>query len=293
MVAGALGYFAAEAVMSVRRNGLMSAAAITTVMVVLLTVGASILIGANLANIAGALEADVQIVAFLHEGRPPDAVALVQRRVAGLPGVAAVRFVSRDEALTRLRHSLGGEEALGNLDTNPLPDSLEVQVIDPQRAAAVADAVREVPGIDDVTYGAQAVDRLLALTRGVRVLTVAAGIVLGAVAVIVIVNTIRLTVIARRQEIEIMGLVGATRWFIRWPFLIEGVLHGVIAAGFAAALLTAGYALTAARVAAGLPFLPLLPAPHLAGVLAGGLLLAGVGVGGAGSIIAVRRFLAP
>ncbi|HEY3247869.1 MAG TPA: permease-like cell division protein FtsX [bacterium] len=291
-IAGALAYFGAEAVSGVRRNGLMSVAAITTVMVVLLSVGASILIGVNLANIAGALEADVQIVAFLRDGQSPDAVALLQRRVREISGVAAVRFVSRAEALNRLRQSFGDDGALANLDANPLPDSLEIRVLDPQQLGAVAGAVRGLPGVDDVTYGAQVVDRLLALTRGVRILMVSAGILLGAVAVVVVVNTIRLTVIARRQEIEIMGLVGATRWFIRWPFLIEGMLHGVAAAGASAVLLSGGYALTVARLGASLPFLPLLPVQHVVGVLIAALVLVGVGVGGAGSAIAVRRFLA-
>jgi cell division transport system permease protein len=290
--AGALGYFASEAVTGLRRNGLMSVAAVTTVMVVLLTIGCSVLLGANLTHIAGALEADVQIVAFLRPDLSADAVMLVRRRVAGIEGVTAVRYVSRADALVRLRRSLGGDRALGNLDSNPLPDSLEIQVADPQQAAAVAGVLRGVAGIDEVTYGAQVVDRLLTLTRGVRVLTVAAGTLLGAVAVVVVVNTIRLTVIARRQEIEIMGLVGATRWFIRWPFLIEGMLQGFLAATASALLLAAGYAITAARLASSLPFLPLLPARELVTVLAGMLLIVGVGVGTAGSAIAVRRFLA-
>jgi len=290
--ARALGYFAGEAIGGLRRNGLMSVAAVTTVMVVLLTVGCSVLLGANLAHIAGALEADVQIIAFLHDDLPADAIALVRRRVAEVPGVSAVRYVSRADALARLRRSLGSDRALANLETNPLPDSLEIRVADPQQAAAVAAVLRGTAGIEDVSYGAQVVDRLLALTRGVRILTAAAGVLLGAVAVVVVVNTIRLTVIARRQEIEIMGLVGATRWFIRWPFLIEGMLHGFLAAGVAAVLLASGYAITAARVAASLPFLPLLPARELVAALAGILLIVGVGVGTAGSAIAVRRFLA-
>lgn len=289
--AAAIAYFAAEAVAGIRRNGLMSAAAVTTVMVVLLTIGASILVGANLTHIAGSLEADVQIVAFLADSQPPEAVAVLRRRAAEVPGVATVRFVPRDEALGRLRRSLGNGAVPANLDANPLPDSLEIRVSDAQRSAAVAEALRGLAGIDEVTYGAQVVDRLLALTRGVRVLTAVAGVLLGAVAIIVVVNTIHLTVIARRQEIEIMGLVGATRWFIRWPFLIEGMLQGILAAGVSAVLLAGGYAVASTRLLTSLPFLPMLPARHLVGMLAGTLLLIGVGVGTAGSAIAVRRFL--
>ena len=289
--AAAVAYFTAEAIAGVRRNGLMSVAAVTTVMVVLLAVGASIVLGANLAHIAGALEADIQIVAFLREDLPANAAGVVQKAVEATDGVAAVRFVSRAEALTRLRQQLGGGAGLSSLDSNPLPDSLEIQVTTPRDAGTVAAALRRVPGIEDVTYGAHVVDRLLALTRGVRILTALAGSLLGAVAVVVVVNTIRLTVIARRQEIEIMGLVGATRWFIRWPFLIEGMLQGLLAAGASAAVLAVGYAATAARLSANLPFLPMLPPQHLVDTLAVILLLLGIGVGAAGSAIAVRRFL--
>ncbi|MGH2348029.1 MAG: permease-like cell division protein FtsX, partial [bacterium] len=176
--AGALVYFAGEAITGLRRNGLMSVAAVTTVMVVLLTVGASVVVGTNLTHIAGALEADVQIIAFLRDDLRAQTVTLVRRRAAAIEGVTAVRYVSRADALARLRRSLGGDRALANLDSNPLPDSLEIHLADPQRAAAVAGALRGVAGIDEVTYGAQVVDRLLALTRGVRLLTAVAGTLL-------------------------------------------------------------------------------------------------------------------
>lgn len=289
--AGAVAYFAAEAIAGVRRNGLMSVAAVTTVMVVLLTVGASIVLGANLAQVAGALEADIQIVAFLRDDLSAEAAGLVRGAVASIDGVSAVRFVPRAEALARLRRQLGGA-ALSSLESNPLPDSLEIRVAAAQAVGAVAAAVRRVPGIEDVTYGADVVDRILALTRWIRILTALAGALLGAVAVVVVVNTIRLTVIARRQEIEIMSLVGATRWFIRWPFLIEGMLQGLLAAGASAAVLAGGYTLTAARLSASLPFLPLVPPQSLVDVLAVILLALGIAVGTAGSAIAVRRFLA-
>lgn len=290
--AGAITYFASEAVAALRRNGLMSLAAVTTVMVVLLTVGASIVVGANLAHVAGTLEADIQVVAFLRDDLPADGAGLIRGAVEAIEGVAAVRFVSRAEALARLRRQLGGGASLSGLESNPLPDSLEIRVAVPQAVATVAAAVRGIPGIDDVTYGAHVVDRVLALTRWIRILTALAGTLLGAVAVVVVVNTIRLTVIARRQEIEIMSLVGATRWFIRWPFLIEGMLQGLLAAGASAAVLAGGYAVTSARLSTSLPFLPLLPAHAMVDVLAVVLLALGIAVGTAGSAIAVRRFLA-
>jgi len=176
--------------------------------------------------------------------------------------------------------------------TNPLPDSVELQLTDPVLAPTVAQAVSRQPGVSEVTYGGQVVDRVVALSRSVRLVAGLLIAFLAGVALIVVVNTIRLTVIARRQEIEIMHLVGATRWFIRWPFLIEGFLQGAAAAGGAVIVLVLVYALGVARLGASLPFLPLVGMREVLEPVAAAVLLGGAGVGVLGSMIAIRRFLA-
>lgn len=295
---GALGqeiaYFAAEAVASLRRNGLMTIAAVTTVMVALLTVGAAVLIGLGLTHLAAAVEGQVEVIAFLRDGLTPADAAQLVRRVAALPGVAAVRFVGRDEALTRLQKQLGGTPVFADLaNANPLPDSLKIQLADPRKVAAAAAAIGRQPGVEEVSYGAQVVDRLVLLTRGVRVVAALLTLFLAAVALIVVVNTIRLTVMARQQEIEIMQLVGATRWFIRWPFLIEGILQGTAAAVAATLVLVPLYAVVAARLQVSIPFLPIVPMTQALTPLVGSVLSAGMVVGASGSLVAVRRFLSP
>src|SRR5881396_1741689 len=287
-------YFIAEALASFRRNGLMTVAAVTTIVVALLVVGGAVVLGLNLSHLAETLESEVAVVAFLHEGLTSAEITRAQRAVAALPGVASVRFVSRGEALLRLRHRLGDAGAFDDLETaNPLPDSLEIRLGDPLRTKALAATAADVPGVEEATYGAQVTDRLLALTRGVRVLAALVTVFLASVALIVVVNTIRLTVIARRREIEIMQLVGATRWFIQWPLLLEGILEGTAAAAMATALLTGLYTLSAAAVRSALPFLPLVPAADALRVAAAGLCAAGILVGATGSVIAVRRFATP
>lgn len=284
--------FTADAAGGFRRNGLMTVAAVTTVMVALLVVGAGVLLGLNLARVAAAVEAQVEVVAFLQDGLAPGGGARIQAALAALPGVASARFVARDEALARLQNHLSNAAAFDDLvKTNPLPDSVELQLTDPAVAPAVAREVSKQPGVSEVTYGGQVVDRVVALSRSVRLI---AGLLTGflaAVALIVVVNTIRLTVIARRQEIEIMQLVGATRWFIRWPFLIEGLLQGAAAAGAAIAILAVTYAIGAARLEATLPFLPLVGLRETLEPLATAVLIGGAGVGVLGSMIAIRRFL--
>src|SRR2546425_1044774 len=287
-------YFIAEALASFRRNGLMTVAAVTTIVVALLVVGGAVVLGLNLSHLAETLESEVAVVAFLHDGLTSAEITRAQRAVAALPGVASVRFVSRGEALLRLRHRLGDAGAFDDLETaNPLPDSLEIRLGDPLRTKALAATVADVPGVEEATYGAQVTDRLLALTRGVRVLAALVTVFLASVALIVVVNTIRLTVIARRREIEIMQLVGATRWFIQWPLLLEGILEGTAAAAIATVLLTGLYTLSAAAVRSALPFLPLVPAADALRVAAAGLCAAGILVGATGSVIAVRRFATP
>jgi len=271
----------------------MTVAAVTTVMVALLVVGAAVLLGLNLTRIAAAVEAQVEVVAFLQEGLGADGGTRLSTALAGLPGVASVRYVTRDEALRRLRDHLGEGSAFQDLvTTNPLPDSIELQLTDPSVAPAVAQAVTRQPGVSEVTYGGQVVDRVVALSRSVRLVAGLLTAFLAGVALIVVVNTIRLTVIARRQEIEIMQLVGATRWFIRWPFLIEGVLQGGAAAAAAIAVLIVIYAVGISRLGATLPFLPLVGLREALEPVAGAVLLGGAGVGVLGSMIAIRRFLA-
>jgi cell division transport system permease protein len=284
--------FAADAGASFRRNGLMTAAAVTTIMVALLVVGTAVLLGLNLSHIAAALEAQVEVVAFLRDGLSSSGLARVQETLAAMPDVASVQFVSRADALGRLRQRVGDNAAFADLESsNPLADSLEVRLVDPARARIVAASISNVSGVDEVTYGAQVLDRLLALTQGVRVLAAVLTLFLSGVALVVVVNTIRLTVIARQREIEIMRLVGATRWFVQWPLLLEGVLEGAVAAGGATVVLAGLYALGAGRVASALPFFPLVSVTSAAESVAIVVAATGTIVGAVGSLIALRRFV--
>lgn len=287
-----MGYAAAEATGAFRRNGLMSAAAVSTIMAALLPVGAAVALGANLRMMVAAVEEQVEVVAYLQEGVDQAARQRLMAQIRSLPGVRRVVFVGRDEALRRLQAALGEQVSLRDaVETNPLPDSLEVAPTDPRQSRAVAAAVQRLPGVEDVTYGARTVDRLLALTALLRAAGAAAAALLGGVAVIIIMNTIRLTIIARRQEIEIMQLVGASPWYVRSPFVLEGALQGLAATALAALLLVPGYALLLHRARQTLPFLPLARPPEVLPGMVLALSLGGVVVGMGGSTLALRRYL--
>jgi cell division transport system permease protein len=282
----------ADAAAGLRRNSLMVAAA-TTIMAIALTVaGGGLLASSNLANIAAILEAQVEIVGFFRRDLPPAEQRRARAQAEALDGVGGAAIVSRAEALRRLQQTYRSMASTGGaLPSNPLPDSIEVRATDPRRIREVAEALRRIPGIEDVTYGAPVVERLVALTRAVRIAGALVAALLVAGALLIIVNTIRLTITARRQEIEIMTLVGASPGFVRGPFLVEGLLQGAAAALTATALLAAGYLGLASRVASGLPFLPMLPPAAVLPSAVALVWLLGMTVGLGGSEIGIRRYL--
>ncbi len=282
----------ADAGGALRRNGLMAAAATTTIAIALTVAGGGYLASANLGYVAAMLESQVEVVGFFRHDLGGEQQRRALAQVQALPSVRSVTIVGRADALRRLQRMYSALSSInGVLPSNPLPDSIEVRVTDARQVREVAAALRQVDGIDDVVFGAPVVDRLVALTRAVRIAGgVIAGVLVGA-ALLIIVNTIRLTIAARRQEIEIMNLVGAAPGFVRAPFILEGVLQGAAAALAATAIIGAGYVLLVRQAEASLPFLPILPPMGVLPQAAAVIWVLGVAVGIGGSEISVRRYL--
>lgn len=283
-------YFLAEGLEAFRRNGLMSAAAVTITAVTLVALGATLALADVLDFVTHHLEQQVQVVIYLRRPLSGGQAAQLRARLARLPGVRRITYVSEEEALRRLQRSMGDRVDLRDLLAhNPLPASFVVATDTPSQLEAVAGTVRRWPEVEDVSYGVHAVDRLLALTHGVRVAGATVAGVLALVALVVIASTIRLTVLARRAEVEVMRLVGATAWFIRWPFVVEGAVTGACGAAAAVAVTTGAYAAVAGGLQAWLPFLPFPSASQVALDVSWKLALWGVGIGVVGSALAVRR----
>ncbi|MDR7522558.1 MAG: permease-like cell division protein FtsX [Armatimonadota bacterium] len=282
-----------DAVGGLRRNGLMAAAATTTMAIALTVAGAGFVLSANLTHLATILESQVEVVGFLRRGLSPARHQQILEAVRALPDVRRATFVSKDDALRRLQQTYGSMASVRSLlPGNPLPDSIEVRAADAGRVRAVAEALGRTDGIEEVVYGAPVVERLVALTRAVRIAGGALAALLVASALLIIANTIRLTIAARRQEIEIMTLVGATAGFIRGPFLVEGALQGIAAALLASVLLVVAYTGLTSAASTSLPFLPLLPAAAVVPQTIGLVWLLSLAVGVGGSAIALRRYLA-
>ena len=286
-------YFVTESINSIRRNGLMSVASLMTVALSLLILGVFTVLVMNLNYMASVLESQVQVTVYLQDTLKEVEVREIGTRITKLPGVTRVNFVGRDEAMNRFRQRLGEQQGLlAELgEANPLPNSFEVKVDKPERVKPVALAVAQYKGVEAARYGQEVIEQLFGLTRMVRIFGIVLIVFLGLAALFIIVNTIRLTVFARRREIGIMKYVGATDWFIRWPFIIEGVLLGCLGACISVVLLTQFYGMLTSQVYESLAFLPLLPKYPFLGYVNVFLICAGIGIGAAGSVISVKKFL--
>ncbi|MDR7443005.1 MAG: permease-like cell division protein FtsX [Armatimonadota bacterium] len=270
----------------VRRHAAMSVASMTTLMAALLALGSSFLVLLNLRLLAAHVEGQLVAVAYLREGLSPGEV---RKAVEAAERVGhRVVFVTREEALRRLQESLG-VDLRDLVRTNPLPDTLEVYPSRPGDLPRIVRALRSVPGVEEVVHGGDVVDRVLAASRLVRWAGGGATAVLGVVAVVVIMNTLRLAIHARRPEIEIMRLVGATEGFIRAPFLVEGILHGGVAALLALGVLGVGYVLGVRMLTASWPIWPVVPPRDAIPLLAAVLLAGGVGIAGGASAVSTLR----
>jgi cell division transport system permease protein len=177
------------------------------------------------------------------------------------------------------------------LTGNPLPASFEIALKDPQTAELVAGRFEGDPIVDEVSYGKEIADKLFSFTSQARNFLLIFIVLLGVVAILLISITIRLSIFARKREVEIMKLVGATNWFIRWPFLIEGVTVGFVGALIAAVVVLVANSFLVSRIRDSLPFMsvPLDAVPYVLVTLV--LLGVGVIIGAVGSGIGLRRFL--
>lgn len=288
-------YFLQESFVGMRRNGWASIASIGAVAAALLVLGVFLLLAVNLDYMATSVESQVEISAFV--GDDLSAVGGIQAlsdKIKQLPGVKEVRFVSREMALRELKEKWGDRsDLLAGFDNknNPLRHSFRIKATEPAAVEPLARDVAQIPGIASVKYGKDVVDKLFRFTSLSRVIGLALMLVIGLVAVFIIANTIKLAVFARRREIQIMKYVGATDWFIRWPFIVEGLILGLIGALIAVGILSGGYVYLVDYIALHFPILPLLSPWPLLLRFAALLLTAGMVLGAIGSGLSVRKFL--
>jgi cell division transport system permease protein len=295
---GKLSFFFKEAFGSLRRNYFMTIAALVTVFLSIVVLGAVLVFVFTTDQLLAEAESKVEINVFFKNDPDPtqEQMAALQEKIAAYPEVAEIVFISKEEGLAQMREDFADDpEILENLTRNPLPHKLEIALVDPQQVNTVADRIRAEDAnneiIDEVRFGEEQAERLFALTSQVRNVMVGFIVLLGIVAVLLISNTIRLSIFARKREVEIMKLVGATNWFIRWPFVIEGITVGLVGAAAAAVAVLGFNSYAAGKIRSSLPFFDI-PADAVPTALIA-LVLLGVGVliGAIGSALGLRKLL--
>ena len=291
------GYVISAAWQGFWRNPVMSVASTLTVAVMLLLFAFFVMTDRGLQAAVGILESKVELVVYLIDDAKPSDVLELRRRIENDPAVEAAVYVSKDEALERLKEIARRrpELALEDVTTNPLQNSLEVKLRSAQETRRIAALLREELGkgvVYDLVDNPTVVDKLLTITR---VLSIGGIAVLGMmlfVALFVIVNTIRIAVHARRDEIEIMKLVGATDWFVRWPFIVEGMLVGAFGAIVALGAIAVAAGPVSNALIGFLDILPVSLGANFMAQLAAGVFGFALLVGGAGATLSVRTHLA-
>ncbi len=278
-------YAVAEAFRSMRRIPLMTSVAVGTIMLSLLVFGLFVLVTYNVRAALGEIRSRVDVEAFLTDEVQDQELALLRGRVASLPGVESVQYISKEQARERFIADYG-DSLLTLLDENPLPASLLIYLVEERRTAegaeSVARTVHGMAGVSDVASGRGWVGEFDRLVVALTAISILIGLVVALASVFVISNTVKLTVWARREAIAIMKLVGATDAFVKLPFFIEGTLQGLTGGILALGILYALYGYLLPGLA-GILFLP--PA------VCGGLVLMGALLGGIGSQVSLKQFL--
>lgn len=281
------GFFLKEAIRALSRNAAPSLAAMLTVLLTALVLGVFIPVVQATTGTANEVRNRVVVDVFVKEGED---ARVLQRELAATPGVESVEFISKQEALEKERRR--NPEAFELLGRNPLPDSFRLTPDDPDQVQEIVAALRraQLPAIDEVRNREEDTDKILEATGLVKLLTAGIAVLLVLASIALIANTIRLSIFARRREVEVMKLVGATNWFIRWPFVFEGVIVGFMGGVLAVLMLWIAketfvdpledrFALLAAPDTIDFPLLVAL------------LLVACVAVSAVGSGLTLRRFL--
>ncbi|MBC7647396.1 MAG: ABC transporter permease [Pseudopedobacter sp.] len=274
--------------LALRGNFTAALATLTTMTLTLALLGAVSLLTLNLERTLSGLEKEVEVSAFLLESAN-DATLL--KTVQALPQVASARIVTKGKALEQLGQDLPGILEPGSLEENPLPDSLRLTLKNPRDVQVVAAQLKALVGVESVEYGEGYVDQALSTLESVRFLGYGLVLLLLLNSLFNILSTVRVGMFARRVEIEVMRLLGARRGFIRAPYVLEGIVLGLLSSLITAALLYPAYFALTGQLRTLLPSLPLLEDRRVVLELLVGLVGLGVLVGGLGSWFAANRYL--
>ena len=298
-------YFLHEALIGIKRHIPTSIGTIVTMFLSLAMIGLFSVIGSVVDRVMSSVEDQISITVYLSDDADETQVAEMQAYIEGLDGVDSVSLTTKEEALENFQESMSSDpdiiEQLG--EDNPLPASLDVQLDDSQDVGTIADLIAEQSELlaaicdapdnptSSIYYGQQTIDRLFSFTNTVRIVGYAIIVLLLFVTTIFITNTVRLAIMSRRKEIGIERLVGASNAFIRTPFLLESVIHSLIAVVLAIIVIELVRNLALPSISSSLPWLPVDIGILSFIAIYALILVVGIAVGMIGSMVAMRKYL--
>ena len=278
------------------RNRIMGIVSIFSIACVLIILGIVFILILNINNLAESTKSQFDSVqVYLKDDLKPDRIEEIGEQIEKIEGIQDVYFISKEEALERMKKDWGENGyLLEELESNPLPNSYVVKLQNIEYTEQVIRQIKNIQGLEEVKYYKDVMDKLLKITKFIRLTGTIIIAILIIISMVVVINTIKLTVIARRREINIMKYVGATNWFIRWPFVVEGVFLGLFGAAIALGVLGLGYQKVFDLITQKIYILLtpyMMPATLLMDDLLVIFVVLGAGIGALGSIFSMKKFL--
>ncbi len=284
-------YLTKEGFRSIRINGLMSLASVTVLMATLLLIGLGTMIYFNISNLLTTIERQNVIMVYLDKSATDEEVSQAGNKIKVMDNIQDCIFVPKDDAFKAQLESMGDDAVLLEGLDNPLPDAYKVVVKDMESFSSTVEQLKKIEHVDTVRENSDVADKLVNIRQAVTGIGIGIVGLLFIVALFIISNTIRITMFARKLEISIMKAVGATNWFIRWPFMIEGIILGVISAVVSFGLLAGIYELVKYVCSDLLAIFTPISFSSYAGLMIGIFLIVGVVTGSLGSLFSMGKYL--
>ena len=290
-------YLLSEGFHNVLKNKKSTGASLMIMCATMLIFGLFFLVGENVNHMMKEVESEQGMQVFMYKDATEEQIQKLEDELKSLENVAKVTHVTKEEGLNGIKERFGENAKLLDvyLENNPLGDSFVVQLTDLKKTEEVKTNIEKLENIKEITAKDKVVNALLSIANGIRIISAIILVLLIVISIFIIANTIKLTVHARRKEISIMKYVGATNGFIRWPFIVEGVIIGIVSAMISILLLGIGYNAIVNQIVssaiANTMGLSVLTFSSIFGLVIAVYLSLGIGIGAIGSIISMRKYL--
>lgn len=288
-------YYIIDAFKSLNRNKTISLASVITVTTTLFLMGVFILLSQNIQIGMKNVESQLQIQVFLKDGISITDQENINQKLSSIPGISDVEYEDKSEALDKFNKEVSENDnsLLSNYDSsnNPLPNSYIVKLVKPEVSEQVISSIENMSGIESINNDQEFTNKIISISNSLKWISIVLFILMMATSIFLISNTIKLTIFSRRKEIGIMKYVGATDWFIRWPFVIEGAVIGLIGAIASTVLLYSLYKIVFIKINESLLLINLLSPSYITQTLQWQFVLTGILIGGIGSSWSLFKFL--